>query len=69
VLSASRLWTAAAFWHNAGCPAILGPAASDLTPTTPILTTEVCVEASTTTAVITLDPATTTPVGAAHRVD
>jgi len=69
VLSASRLWTVAAVRHNAGCPTILTPAASDLTPTAPILATKVCVDASTTTAVISLEPATTTPVGGAHLVD
>jgi len=68
VVSDSRLWTAAALRHNAGCPTILTPAASDLTPTTPILTTDVCVDVSTTTAVTALEPATTTPVGGTHLV-
>ena len=55
--------------HNTGCPALRTPAASDLTPTTPILTTDVFVDVSTTTSVITLNPAATTPVGGAQLVD
>jgi len=69
VISASRSWTAEALRHHIGFPAILTPATSDLTPTTPILATDVCADVSTTTAVITLEPATTTPVGGAHLVD
>jgi len=48
---------------------MLTPAASDIMPTTPFLATQVCVDASTTTAVIALEPATTTTVGGAHLVD
>jgi len=41
----------------------------DLTPNPPILTTDVFVDSSTTTGIITLKPAASTPVGGARLVD